>query len=43
MREEFDGRVLDPSGVEITLPFPVFKRLKKLGLFERDRKTTSTS
>jgi hypothetical protein len=32
MREEFDGRVLNPSGVEIDLPFWAFKRLKKLHL-----------
>ncbi len=37
--KEFDGRVLNPSGVEIDLPFWAFKRLKKLHLLERDRKT----
>ncbi len=37
--KEFDGRVLNPSGVEIDLPFWVFKRLKKLHLLERDRET----
>ncbi len=37
--EEFDGRVLNPSGVEIDIPFWVFKRLKKLHLIERDRDT----
>ena len=31
--------LLNPSGVEIDLPFWVFKRLKKLHLLERDRKT----
>jgi hypothetical protein len=39
LREEFDGRVLNPSGVEIDLPFWVFKRLKKLHLLERDHDT----
>ncbi len=37
LSEEFDGRVLNPAGVEIDLPFWVFKRLKKLHLLERDR------
>ena len=37
--KEFDGRVLNPRGVEIELPFWVFKRLKKLHLLERDRET----
>ena len=37
--KEFDGRVLNPSGVEINLPFWAFKRLKKLHLLERDRQT----
>ena len=37
--KEFDGRVLNPSGVEIDLPFWVFKRLRKLHLIERDRET----
>jgi hypothetical protein len=32
-------RVLNPLGVEIDLPFWVFKRLKKLHLIERDRET----
>jgi hypothetical protein len=31
--------VLTPGGVEIELPFQVFKQLKKLHLFERDRIT----
>ena len=39
MSDEFDGRVLNPNGVEIDLPYWVFKRLKKLHLLERDRKT----
>ena len=39
MSEDFDGKVLNPSGVEIDLPFWVFKRLKKLHLLERDRET----
>ena len=37
--EEFDGRVLNPFGVEIDLPFWAFRRLKKLHLLERDRET----
>ena len=39
LEEEFDGRVLNPWGVEINLPFWVFKRLKKLHLLERDPET----
>ena len=39
MSDDFDGKVLNPSGVEIDLPFWVFKRLKKLHLLERDRET----
>ena len=39
--EDFDGKVLNPSGVEIDLPFWVFKRLKKLHLLERDRETSN--
>jgi hypothetical protein len=39
LRKEFDGRVLNPSGVEIDLPYWVFKRLKKLNLLERDPET----
>jgi len=39
LRKEFYGRVLNPSGVEIDLPFWVFKRLKTLHLLERDRET----
>ena len=36
---DFDGKVLNPYGVEIDLPFWVFKRLKKLHLLERDHET----
>jgi hypothetical protein len=32
-------RVLNPSGVEIDIPFWAFKRLKQLHLLERDRET----
>lgn len=39
MGEYFEGRVLNPSGVEIDLPFWAFRRLKKLGLLERDRES----
>ena len=39
MSDDFDGKVLNPSGVEIDLPFWVFKRLKKLHLLERDPET----
>ncbi len=39
MSDEFDGRVLNPNGIEIELPFQVFKQLKKLHLLERDRIT----
>ena len=39
MSDEFDGRVLTPDGIEIDLPFQVFKQLKKLHLLERDRIT----
>ncbi len=39
LSDEFDGRVLNPHGVEIDLPFWVFKRLKKLHLLERDPST----
>jgi hypothetical protein len=39
LSDEFDGKVLNPNGVEIELPYWVFKRLKKLHLLERDRKT----
>ena len=37
LSDEFDGKILNPSGVEIDLPFWVFRRLKKLNLLERDR------
>jgi hypothetical protein len=39
LAKEFDGRVLNPSGVEIDLPYWAFKRLKKLHLLERDPET----
>jgi len=39
LRMEFDVRVLNPSGVEIDLPFWAFKRLKRLHLLERDPQT----
>ena len=39
MSDDFDGKVLNPSGVEIDLPFWVFKRLKKLHLLECDHET----
>jgi hypothetical protein len=39
LAEEFDGRILNPGGVLMDLPFWVFKRLKKLNLLERDRET----
>ncbi len=39
MSDEFDGKILNPHGVEIDLPFWVFKRLKKLHLLERDSVT----
>ena len=39
LSDEFDGGVLNPNGVEIDLPYQVFKRLTKLHLLERDRKT----
>jgi hypothetical protein len=41
LSHDFDGKVLNPNGIEIDLPFWVFKRLKKLHLLERDRKTVS--
>jgi hypothetical protein len=37
--DEFDGKILNPSGVEIDLPFCVFKRLKKARLLQRDSST----
>jgi len=36
---DFDGKVLNPYGVEIDLPFWVFKRLKKLHLLEREHES----
>jgi len=39
LSHDFDGKVLNPYGVQIDLPFWVFKRLKKLHLFERDSAT----
>ena len=36
---DFDGKVINPNGVEIDLPIWVFKRLKKLNLFERKYET----
>jgi len=36
---DFDGKVINPHGVEIDLPFWAFKQLKKLHLLERDRIT----
>ncbi len=39
LSSEFDGKILNPHGVEIDLPFWVFKRLKKLHLLERDTAT----
>ncbi len=39
MSDEFDGKILNPYGVEIDLPFWVFKRLKKLHMLERDPET----
>ena len=39
MSNDFDGKVINPNGVEIDLPFWAFRRLKKLHLLERDRKS----
>ena len=39
LSNEFEGKVLNPFGFDIDLPFWVFKRLKKLHLLERDRPT----
>jgi hypothetical protein len=33
---DFEGKVLNPFGVDIDLPFSVFARLKKLHPMERD-------
>ena len=35
----FEGKVINPFGIEIDLPLWVFKRLKRLHLLERDRPT----
>jgi 5-methylcytosine-specific restriction protein A len=39
LSEDFDGTALNPFGVEIDLPFWVFKQLKKKHLLEPDRET----
>jgi hypothetical protein len=39
LSSEFEGKVLNPSGIEINLPFWVFKRLKKMHLLEHDHST----
>lgn len=39
LSDEFDGKVLNPNGVEIDLPYWAFTRLKQLHLPERDRET----
>jgi hypothetical protein len=39
LSNDFDGKVINPNGVEIDLPFWAFKRLKKLHLLERDHNT----
>jgi hypothetical protein len=39
LSDEFNISVLTADGVEIELPFQVFKQLKKLHLLERDRIT----
>jgi len=39
LSDDFDGRVLNPDGVEIDLPYWVFKRLKQLRLLDRDAAT----
>ena len=39
LEKQFELRVLNPFGVEIGLPFWVFKRLKKLHLLTRDPET----
>jgi hypothetical protein len=36
---DFEGKVLNPFGLEIDLPLWVFRRLKQLHLLERDRPT----
>ena len=37
LSHNFDGKVLNPYGIEIDLPSRAFKRLKKLHLLQRDR------
>jgi len=37
LSNDFEGKVLNPSGIDIDLPLWVFKRLKRLHLLERDR------
>jgi hypothetical protein len=39
LSHDFDGKVINPNGVEIDLPFWAFKRIKKLHLLERDRES----
>jgi len=39
LSDDFDGKALNPSGVEIDLPFWAFKRLKKIHLLERNHET----
>jgi hypothetical protein len=39
LSEFFDGRIINPNGIEIALPFWVFKRLKRMRLLERDHET----
>jgi hypothetical protein len=39
LSERFEGRIINPDGIEIDLPFWVFKRLKRMRLLERDRET----
>ena len=39
MPYDFDGKVLNPFGIEIDLPHWVFVRLKKPHLLERNRPT----
>jgi len=34
LSDEFDGRVLNPNGIEIDLPYWACKRLKKMHLLE---------
>jgi hypothetical protein len=39
LSNDFDGKVLNPNGVEIDPPFWAFKRLKKLHSLKRDGAT----